>query len=445
MKIQKIDLTNYRGLTHAKIEFEPDLTVIAGVNGAGKSSILKALCIPISHAHRALADHRGRPMDFAPKDLRFKTSQTTGLTQILEGQQQLLFTNYRRLPTARELARARAELSKLSLRFKPTMSDDELLELEEQERFQESLLQGDRESRIDGIGEETESKWIQPRKDSRPIGVFYSPTRHLVSTFFSLTKQRAFDLTSAYDGALASIRLDQRTLVEWYRYNHMLGLKSPVRRKVLAELKKAITSFIPEITDIRLRQKPSVQLELMKGKTPLTINQLSDGEKGLVTILFDLTRRLALANKEMRSPSKEAEAIVLIDEIELHLHPEWQRTVTQKLRETFPKCQFIITTHSPQIVGEVEPRCVRLLKDGIVSIPPQSFGMDSNWILEHLMHVDKRNSRIDGMVDQIQSLIAKRQLEEAKDLIRQVRLETKNQEVLQRLSATIDRIKLMGK
>ncbi|WP_250558852.1 AAA family ATPase, partial [Escherichia coli] len=66
------------------------------------------------------------------------------------------------------------------------------------------------------------------------------------------------------------------------------------------------------------------------------------------------------------------EAIVLIDEIDLHLHPKWQRDVLKKLTETFPNCQFIVSTHSPQIIGEIPPENVLLVRDGCVLGHPSS-------------------------------------------------------------------------
>jgi predicted ATP-binding protein involved in virulence len=82
--------------------------------------------------------------------------------------------------------------------------------------------------------------------------------------------------------------------------------------------------------------------------------------------------------------------IVLIDELELHLHPAWQRQAVTRLRETFPNCQFIVTTHSPQVLSEVAPEATFLLRDGRVMHPSHSFGRDSNLILEELMGTPSR-------------------------------------------------------
>jgi len=91
-----------------------------------------------------------------------------------------------------------------------------------------------------------------------------------------------------------------------------------------------------------------------------------------------LARRLTLLNREVPDPLK-GKGVVLIDELDLHLHPGWQRTVVANLEKTFPNCQFIITTHSPQILGELPAESVMLLKDGSVSRPSRALTGASQW------------------------------------------------------------------
>ena len=120
------------------------------------------------------------------------------------------------------------------------------------------------------------------------------------------------------------------------------------------------------------------------------ISELELDLEGKSTILFgDLARRMALANPSMPNPL-EGEGVVLIDEIDLHMHPSWQRKVMVVLKKTFPNIQFIVTTHSPQVLGELnedynifvfyhQDKC-------IVGRKYDSFiGWDSNVLLEEVM------------------------------------------------------------
>lgn len=90
--------------------------------------------------------------------------------------------------------------------------------------------------------------------------------------------------------------------------------------------------------------------ELYEMVTNLDVLQLSDGEKCTLALFGDIARRLAIANPSLDDPL-QGDGVVLIDELELHMHTSWQRKVISMLKKTFPNIQFIITTHSPQILG----------------------------------------------------------------------------------------------
>ena len=95
--------------------------------------------------------------------------------------------------------------------------------------------------------------------------------------------------------------------------------------------------------------EPGLRLVVSKRGQQLDLTQLSDGERSLLAMMMDLCRRLSLANPELNDPLQGA-GVVLIDEIELHLHPKWQREIVEKLRRTFPRIQFVLTTHSPFLI-----------------------------------------------------------------------------------------------
>lgn len=104
--------------------------------------------------------------------------------------------------------------------------------------------------------------------------------------------------------------------------------------------------------DIHIDRSP-LAMKVKKDGQYLKINQLSDGEKCTIALFGDLARRMTLANPQLPNPL-EGQGVVLIDELELHMHTSWQRKVMPVLKETFPNIQFIITTHSPQILGELD-------------------------------------------------------------------------------------------
>ncbi len=153
-----------------------------------------------------------------------------------------------------------------------------------------------------------------------------------------------------------------------------------------------------------------------KSGQTFSMDQLSDGEKCLLAMVGDLARRLAIANPALEQPH-EGEAVVLIDEIDLHLHASWQRTIVRNLRKAFPKCQFVLTTHSPQVVSEVPAECVLGLKRSKHAVqlvqPYGTYGLDSNRILEDVMGVDERPKPVKKNLRQLFSEIEDGDIEAA--------------------------------
>ena len=182
-------------------------------------------------------------------------------------------------------------------------------------------------------------------------------------------------------------------------------------------LQRAAKAFLPECKNLRAENSPKPRLLVDKGRMQLDVRQLSDGERGLFAIVLDLARRLSQANPKLADPVKQGAAIVLIDELDLHLHPRWQRTIVEQLTTTFPNCQFITTTHSPQIVAAVEPEHVLLLSGAGVFRPDRSFGMDSNWILRHLMEADDRPLDAADRIKSIEALINNAEFKKARTAI----------------------------
>ena len=126
----------------------------------------------------------------------------------------------------------------------------------------------------------------------------------------------------------------------------------------------------------------------------LEIGQLSDGQRAVLALAADLARRMAHGNPHVEDPLS-SEAIVLIDEVELHLHPSWQQRILCDLRRTFPNAQFIVSTHSPQVLTTVEPQHIVELarKDGRIvagSAAGWTYGAQAGDVLSVVMGVDER-------------------------------------------------------
>jgi predicted ATP-binding protein involved in virulence len=231
-----------------------------------------------------------------------------------------------------------------------------------------------------------------------PVFAFYSTNRAVLDIPLRIRKKHEFQLLEAYDGALQSA-VNFRSFFEWFRnredleneikiaaYDSKIDLL--ITDPQLEAVRKAIQIFIPGFSELKVKRNPLRMIVKKEGKE-LEIGQLSDGEKCTLALVGDLARRLSISNPSSKNPL-EGEGIVLIDEIELHLHPKWQRDLVGNLRSAFPNVQFILTTHSPQAVGELPNECIRLLsKDEMGNLscitPNQTLGLTTNEILEEIM------------------------------------------------------------
>ena len=156
-----------------------------------------------------------------------------------------------------------------------------------------------------------------------------------------------------------------------------------------------------------------VSLESESGpQEDLTLDQLSGGYRIILALVADLARRMAQGNPQEEEPLK-CEAVVLIDEIELHLHPEWQQRVLDDLLRTFPNTQFLVSTHSPQVLTTVLPeRVVELSRAsgtivaGHASAP--TYGAESGDVLLTVMGVRSRpaNNKFVQTLDRYLRLVA---------------------------------------
>lgn len=144
--------------------------------------------------------------------------------------------------------------------------------------------------------------------------------------------------------------------------NRSSGELKIVAQNTILTLTSAFKGFISDLDGFDIEfTKNRIDLHFIKKGEKVNPYQLSQGEKVLITLFGDISKRMLLLNPSLMNPL-EGKGIVLIDEIELHLHPGWQQTIIESLCTTFPNVQFILTTHSPQVLTTVPKQCIRVLK-----------------------------------------------------------------------------------
>lgn len=409
MKLESLTLAHCGGFEQLDIGFEPDVTLIAGVNGVGKSTVLHALAVLLSRAMPEFTPSRAAPLYFTDDDIHGdKTSLEVSARIHIDGQ--TINVGVQRLRAAEE----KGDRFMLLRQAESTTTNTDF-----SQALNARILTGELEAGM----QETRAALSALKSAARPpLAVYFTPKRQLPGQPRTLPEARPFERSIAYGYALQSREVELREFMHWFRTQEKLGsAHEPRRLHVLDALRSVVTTLVPEFSNLRIQEQPRLGFVVDKRGQPFYLHQLSDGERGLLALVFDLTRRLAIANPDSDDPIAEGVALVLIDEIELHLHPKWQRDVLQRLREIFKACQFVVTTHSPLVLGEVPARCVRFLEfvEGkvCVTVPTEAYGMDANRILQEFMGAPVRNRQVDGELKALFKLIDRERFDEARAAI----------------------------
>lgn len=409
MKLEALSLAHCGGFEQLDIAFEPDVTLIAGVNGVGKSTVLHALAVLLSRAMPEFTPSRSAPQYFTDDDIHGDKGSLEVSARIrIDGQ--TINVGVQRLRAADEkgdrfMLLRQTEAANGATDFAQALSA--------------RTLTGELEA---GIKETRAALSSLKSAAHPPLAVYFSPKRQLPGQPRSLPEAKPFEPSIAYGRALHDREVELREFMHWFRTQEKLGAASEPRRlKVLDALRAVVVELLPEFGNLRIQEQPRLGFVVDKRGQPYYLHQLSDGERGLLALVFDLSRRLAIANPAIDDPIAEGVALVLIDEIELHLHPKWQRDVLQRLRDIFKACQFVVTTHSPLVLGEVPARCVRFLefvngKVG-VTVPTEAYGMDANRILQEFMGAPVRNRQVDGELKTLFELIDQESFDAARAAI----------------------------
>ncbi|KPX10472.1 AAA family ATPase [Pseudomonas savastanoi] len=182
----------------------------------------------------------------------------------------------------------------------------------------------------------------------------------------------------------------------------------------LTFINSAIQCALPESKGIEYdMEMRGLMVDMDDRKIPF--NDLSDGQRGMVALFADIARRICLLNPHMgKDVLSKTNGIIVIDELDIHLHPGWQRTIAPALKKAFPSIQFIAASHSPQVIGSLQPGEVILLNNHDGSHPRATYGLDSSTILEEVMDVPQREPEIEALLDELFSTLENNELEKAR-------------------------------
>lgn len=398
MFVKNIKLENFRGIKSAEIFFDGKSAVLFGENGMGKSTVLDAIDILLFRIIKKVMN----PLE---ESLKYRGIKRTDVT-IGEKKTSLQLNLVMKANVNKEYSYGRyLEVSEWKHRFDGKafhkIVDDFLF------NYVGVILPSALKEEEEFFDEEQETEMLVLNDENMPIYVNYGVHRYVRSNVLKeLDEKKSYEKFDAFDKKMQTT-VDFSMFFNWFRlrqeYENSIKVEdSSFYDKQLDAVRKAILEVLgDEFETVKMRVNPLNFMAVKKGME-LNLEQLSEGEKCTLALVGDLARRLAIANPSRENPL-EGTGIVLLDEVDLHLHPKWQLKIVPLLQEIFPNIQFIFTTHSPKVLGELDDTIsIFELKemDGEIEVikRPSMQGWDTNHILKEFMdtpNLSEKASKLD--------------------------------------------------
>ncbi len=425
MEIKKIRLNNVGRFTDLEVAFAPtpthpsNVTVFVGNNGAGKTTILKSLATSLSWLVARIRTENGSGSPITEDSISDSASTAAIEVEVHDY-----------YPTAKPPVKQFSWTLARSRRGRKLTVPSKLIGASQ-------LAEGYREylSYID-------------QSVSLPLIAFYPVERSVLEIPLGIRGRRTYDQFDGYDNSL-NRGVDFGRFFEWFReredseneaagsanmlndlkahlpqsdaplWEHLEKVYTSSRDPQLSAVRSAVSAFMPGFANLRVQRRPRLHMAIDKAGKTLNVAQLSQGEKSMMALVGDIARRLAMMNPSSEEPLK-GNGIVMIDEVDLHLHPQWQRRLIHQLTETFPNCQFILTTHSPLVISDSKDVLCYVLDDGELEEKNGLYGLDANQVLLGVMNTEVRNSDVQERLDRLLDLLQDSQLKAAKTLFQEL-------------------------
>ena len=381
MQIKKLELQNFRCFEHLDMDFHcyddgGGLTVLVAENGKGKTTVLDSISFILGRFLLGFSNISNVPYIDKRHDMRTvwaRMGRTLRERKLLPARVALSMTN----PCSQEEKTYAVEMTSLKITRLLTRAL----------RMAAQSLENDYS--------------VKSLNVTFPLVAYYNTERAIVFNApkrLSPNRKKAYSPLDAYDGALKGF-LDFRRMVEWVAFQEDKERREMIRRRrfnhrtlEMHTIQTVIECILPGFHNLHSEIGPRrlmIDYTTDNGTNRYQLDEeLSDGQRVMLTLALDLTSRMLEANGENCKTPQEvlnSPGIVLIDEIELHLHPSWQQHVLIDLQKAFPKIQFVVTTHSPQVVSSVPRECLRILDGQSARTPDeQTEGEGSQNILANI-------------------------------------------------------------
>ncbi len=409
MRIDTLKMENFKLFERQSVALHEQFTLLVGENGSGKTTILDALAVAagiwLVNPPDTILRNSGR--NILPSEIRVESEERGDRTQFIQKRPVVI--------GARGTLGGEVVTWTRQIRAQGQRTTN--LDAKEALRIIAHIYQSD----------EAGAKMVCP------VLAYYGAGRAWISSNERIPKDvkthgKAQRWAAFYD--CFNERIRPAELREWFlRETTAAGNRGGKMRAGFEIVRRAILSCVPD-ADAVWYDADRREIVLSIAGCAMPFNNLSAGQRMMLALVADLAIRAVTQNAflvpaDESGPSDgplprvlaETPGLVLIDELDVHLHPRWQRRVASDLKRTFPSIQFVCTSHSPQMIGELPPAEIRLLKNGEIIVPDHSYGVDSNRVLEELMGAKSRNHDVEETLRRLAEAVDRENFVEAKDLI----------------------------
>ena len=417
MKLKTLMLENFRGFEQFQCHFSSGINVLVGLNGYGKSSLLDAIAVAYGQFLSGFGTSTDRPIresdihlkkvlindDHFSMELQFPVTVSA---TIFEEETTLFPVHWARYRnTQKSTGTKNPELSNLAKNLANMVQSGAVPSL--------PLFAYYGTNRLWNQSFEPSNDMPDLAKNSRLEGYrdWNKPT----------TNYRSFS-NWLYQETLANFEQEMKN--QSFLTNTGMS-KSNIYKDHLNALGKALNTILQPSgwsnVHYSATAKQVVATHSIQGDVPLSL--LSDGVRNMIGMVADIARRAIQLNPQMGNHAIiDTQGIVLIDEVDMHLHPQWQRSILGSLEKAFPNIQFIVTTHSPLVISDVKGIHVNLLNNLNNAIQvPELYGQDANSVLLEIMDTDIRNAEVNeklgDVLDAIHNSKNTKDIAKAKELL----------------------------
>lgn len=373
MKIKHVIIENFRAIKKLDFECSGKVNVFIGDNGVGKTTVLEAIFVLCSWLNAKLSLPKGRGRSIRKEDIRIG-AEYCFLSIAVE---------YKGKPVQWSLMRG--------------ISSDNLPEKQTDLRELETLVRYIREFNDDG----------------QSLLSIYGVNRNLSSISIDKRVYGKKEVTRDVIGNSIA-RTNWKQFFNWYyeRENEENRMKARFSIRYhdesLDAIRECLNEVFPDYHNLRVEDRPT-RFVIDKDGNEINFDRLSDGEKCYITLVLDIARRLSMQS-DGQGPILNGELIILIDELDLHLHPSWQLQMVRNLERKFPNCQFFVSSHSPLVLSSLcdEDKLVVLRNGEQVEFSAIPYGDNGDYILKRFFGLRSvRDPRVQEEIDSISAELVK--------------------------------------